>query len=88
MKAKEYAAKYLASPTRETMTDIACAFDADTVSLVKARNVKSDQAFKSILREMDDKWRAFARIAGCNPDGYRIIMRKLHPTTAAFAWPE
>jgi hypothetical protein len=88
MKAKEYAEKYLASPTRETMTQIAIEFDEETSNLVKARNVKSDSAFLSILREMDDKWRSFAKRAGANENGYRIIMRKLHPSTAQFAWPE
>ena len=89
MKAKEYAQHFNASPTAETLIEIGVAFDKETAALVKARGVKTNDAFLSVLREMDDKWQAFAKRTdgAVKPMGYRIIMQKLHPTTAAFAWP-
>jgi len=88
MKAKEYAARYLASPTHETLVQIGIEFDKETSELVKARGVKTDSAFLAVLKEIDLKWQSFASKAGLNPMGYRMIMKNLHPSTANFAWPE
>lgn len=89
MKAKEYAAQFNSNPTSATLVEIGLAFDKETSELVKNRKVKTDSAFKAVLFEMDTKWQAFARLTNncIKPDGYKIIMSKLHPTTAAFAWP-
>ena len=89
MKAKDYAKQFNDNPTKETLTSIGLAFDKETTELVKSRNVKTDTAFLSTLREMDLKWQAFAKLTNgaIKPTGYRIIMEKLHPTTAKFAWP-
>jgi len=90
MKAKDYAHLFNQSPSPETLSRIGIDFDKETSELVKNRKVKTDQAFLSVLREMDLKWQAFAKLTegAIKPDGYRIIMKALHPTTAAFAWPE
>jgi len=89
MKAKDYARLFNESPVPETVSRIGIQFDKETSELVKSRKVKTDQAFLAILKEMDLKWQAFARLTdgAIKPDGYRIIMKALHPTTAAFAWP-
>ena len=87
-KAKAYAARYRADPSHTTMADIAVDFDKETNELVKSRNVTTNKAFKAVLTEMDTKWQSFARLVSINPDGYKLIMYKLHPTTAAFAWPD
>jgi len=89
MKAKEYADRFNSNPSPEALIQIGIDFDKETAALVKARGVKHDSAFKAILNEMDLKWQAFAKRTDgvVKPDGYRIIMRKLHPTTAEFAWP-
>ena len=89
MKAKEYADRYNSGPTDKTLVEIACEFDQETASLLKKRGIERNDGFLSVLREMDDKWKAFARRCGgnVNEDGYRIVMRQLHPETAAFAWP-
>lgn len=87
-KAKAYAARYRADPSHTTMADIAVDFDKETNELIKSRNVTTDKAFKAVLTELDTKWQSFARLVSINPDGYKLIMYKLHPTTAAFAWPD
>ncbi len=94
MKAKDYAKMIVECENteeaiRNTLVEIGIMFDKETASLVKSRNVKTNEAFKSVLNEMDLKWKAFAKLSNnlINPDGYRIIMRELHPTTAEFAWP-
>jgi hypothetical protein len=86
MKAKQYAQMYDPDKARESLVEIAVAFDKETAELVKARGVKTDSAFKSVLMEMDLKWRALSKILPVNPEGYRIIMYKLHRSTAEFAW--
>lgn len=89
MKAKEYAKLFNGNPCSETLVKIGIDFDIETSNLVRSRKVKTDKAFLSVLKEMDLKWRSFARLTeGVKPEGYRIIMKSLHPTTAAFAWPE
>lgn len=90
MKAKEYSERFNSNPTATVLAEIWCDFDKETTAIVRARGVKRDSAFKAVLNEMDLKWQAFARLTNgaIRPDGYRIIMRKLHPETAAFAWPE
>jgi hypothetical protein len=89
MKAKDYADKFNDEPSSEKLAAIAVEFDQETAALMKQRSVKSNDSFLSILREMDDKWQAFARRTNdvVKPNGYRLMMRKLHPDTAAFAWP-
>lgn len=90
MKAKEYAKRFIENPVPATVSAIAIDFDLETSQLVKNRGIKSDSAFLAILKEMDLKWQAFARLTegAVKPEGYRIVMKKLHPTTAEFAWPE
>jgi len=89
MKAKDYAASFNGNPTDKNLVDIAVEFDQETAALLKKRGVENNDGFLAVLREMDDKWQAFARRCGgnVNPEGYRIVMRQLHPETAAFAWP-
>jgi hypothetical protein len=89
MKARYYSSRFNDDPTSETLAAIAVEFDQETAALIKQRGVKSNDSFLSLLREMDDKWQAFARRTNgvVKLDGYRIMMRKLHPDTAAFAWP-
>jgi hypothetical protein len=89
MKARYYSSRFNDDPTGETLAAIAVEFDQETSALLKQRGVKSNDSFLSLLQEMDDKWQAFARRTNgvVKLDGYRIMMRKLHPDTAAFAWP-
>jgi hypothetical protein len=97
MKAKDYALKFLEllkSEDGKAVSTILVEFDQETAAIVRARGVKTDQSFKSVIQEMEDKWLAFVRIVGAenvplkNPNnGYRDMMKILHPTTAAFAWP-
>ena len=88
LRAKDMAAYYKSSPTAETLVHIACEMDRETSNILKARGIQNDLSFLSLLREQDNKWQAFARrCEGVNLHGFRVIMAKLHPTTAEFAWP-
>lgn len=82
------AAFFNADPTPETLVKIACAMDAETSEILKSRGIQKDASFLSLLKEQDNKWQAFARrCPDVNPMAFRLVMQKLHPTTAAFAWP-
>ena len=88
LRAKDMAAFFDADPTPETLVKIACAMDAETSEILKERGIKNDASFLSLLKEQDNKWKAFARrCPDVNPLAFRLVIKKLHPTTAAFAWP-
>jgi hypothetical protein len=88
LKAKTMAEIFQANPTPETLVKIACAMDAETSEIGKARGIKTDASFLALIKEQDNKWQAFARrCPEVNPLAFRLVMQKLHPATAAFAWP-
>lgn len=81
MKAKEYAEKYFANPTDNTLKEIFCGLLVEIKTIAKQRRVQRTSAFVSILNEVDDKWRAFIRIIGdrINPDGFELLVKELYP---------
>lgn len=88
LRAKDMAAFFDADPTPEALVKIACAMDVETSEILKARGIQKDASFLALLKEQDNKWQAFARrCPDVNPLAFRLVMQKLHPTTAAFAWP-
>lgn len=78
-KAKEQAQQYIDNPTLETMQKIAQEYIRDTGELIKARSCTSNAASRAVIRELDQKWKAFARLANVNPDGYKIALRQVLP---------
>lgn len=78
MKAKEYAQQYNAAKTeeekKEAIRKIIVGFVAEVKSLAQARKAVSNSALASIVKEQDDKWRAFARLVEdktVDPDGFK-----------------
>lgn len=58
---------------------------ADMETMIQSRNIKSEQALRSALRECDTKWRSFAsRANDVNPDGFKMLQHKLCPTSKFF----
>ena len=75
MKAKDYAERYNKAEDKEKeLVEIAIDFDTETSSLIKSRNIKTDNQFKSVLNEMNLKWEAFAKLTNVNKNSYKIIM--------------
>lgn len=76
MKAKEYAQQYNAAQTeeqkKEAIRKIITSFVNEVKELAKVRKAVSNAAIASIVKEQDDKWRAFARqVEGIDPDGFK-----------------
>ena len=73
MKAKYYSDRFNDEPTDKNLVAIGVEFDQETAVMIKQRGIKSNDSFLSLLREMDDKWQAFARRTNgkVNPLGYK-----------------
>jgi hypothetical protein len=83
MKAKEMADRYRAAPTTSTIKMLfhECVKEITTKS--KARGAKSDSAVAAVVKEQDDKWKAFSRLCPeVNPGGFRRMLAILLPDTA------
>ena len=85
MKAKEYAARYLETRdgTEESDNVALCAvfndMTAEHVAMVKSRKIVNDYDVVPIFDELFAKWRAFAVITDCNPDGLRMVFEARNP---------
>ena len=84
MKAKEMAAAYNAAPTEveklAVLQDLVFNEIKGTEKLAKARGAKTNSALAAILREADDRWRAFARLCdGVKPDGFKDCLHAAVP---------
>lgn len=82
MKAKEYAKRYTdegktSGALYRVWLDMVYEFEA----IVKQRNATSDAAAIAIIHELDQKWRAFARLAGAEvkPDGFMDLIKYKMP---------
>lgn len=83
MKAKEYHARYQANKTDDELIDIATAMVMETKALAEARHIKEDRAMTAIIREQDEKWKAFVRLnPGINPGFFKLALHKLVPVSA------
>lgn len=86
MKAKDMVARYCATPEAEKLdTLISIIHDCikETKTIADARGVKSNSGLTAVLREIDDKYRAFARQCdGVNPDGFKISLHKVIPLSS------
>ena len=82
MKAKEYAEKYKANPTPQCLGRIAVEMLVEVKGIAESRHAKSDDALISILNEVINKWRAFAKIVGdesISTDGLKQLIVKDFP---------
>jgi hypothetical protein len=88
MKAKDLAARFKASPTNETLVTLALEVHKEAGVLFKLRKTESNDAYLAVIREQDDKWRAFSRLCpAVNPDGFRLTLHKLAPLLVPRLWP-
>lgn len=84
MKAKEYAARYKSANNKLTeLTAIANDFIAEIRALAKVRG-QSPYSMSGIVRELDNKWKAFIRhvggeASGLGNDGFDRIVRRALP---------
>jgi len=78
-KAKEYADRYRANPSHQTMAGIASDFYKEVGDIARMRHASSDAAMASIFDEQDQKWKFMAHNLGCAPDGFRLILREISP---------
>ena len=66
MKAKEYLAKFdadsLVVGDKKAVENLIFAFTDEVTSLIKLRNGRSNEAVKSILRELNQKWNTLCRL--------------------------
>lgn len=79
MRAKEYAAKFNANPTSETLQGILDEFIKSTKTLVEQRHCQTDAACLSVLTELEQKWQAFSRLTGIPGDGYARAIKAILP---------
>ena len=60
-KAKEYAEQYIqASDKMAILGEIVTEFFDESTELIKIRNAKSNESIVAIIRELNEKWNAFA----------------------------
>lgn len=87
LRAKVVAAYFNESPTIERLRDIAIAFHQEAAALMKSRNVKTENAMLSVLREQDLKWKAFARLCpDVKPTAFQAVTHEFVPETRTL-WP-
>lgn len=93
MKAKDYAEQWKTSgKTTEELMKITQSLIEEIPDLCEKRRAKSSTAMISVFREIDDKWKAFARCFPneINVDGLRILLLKSSPRTKELhhlIWP-
>jgi len=87
MKAKEMAKRFQESPTEDTLKRLLHDCIMESKDFISRRNVQADDALAGILRELDDKWRAFARLCPqVNPDGFKVGISKVAPVSKEMLW--
>jgi hypothetical protein len=87
MKAKEMAAKFQANPIPETAAELLHACIMESKALVDQRKVKTDAGLLAVFRELDDKWKAFARLCPeVNPGGFKLALHRVIPVSKEL-WP-
>ncbi len=60
MKAKDYAKRFIANPVDKELGNIFKDFVGEIKTIALQRNVKTNAGLKSIIVELDKKWKAFA----------------------------
>lgn len=80
MKAKEMAERYQAEPTVKTLTSLAGECIKEVKTMAEARGVRDDNPMRQVIREVDDKWRAFARLCpDVAPGGFKAALHAIVP---------
>lgn len=80
-------ARYQASPSADTLVRIVSDLVQETQTLIEQRQAKSNLALLAIFRELDDKYKAFARkCPDVNPNGFKIGLQAVIPLVKEI-WP-
>jgi hypothetical protein len=92
MRAKEMAAKFKAEPTVDTLKNLIEVMVFEAKTMIDSRGVKTDSGLLAILKEQNQKYRAFINRVGpphaatINPDGFKLSMHALIPITKQLPW--
>lgn len=82
MTAKEMAVRFNAAPELNTVADLLFEELNGTRTLALQRKISTDSGMASILRETDDRWRAFAKLCPqINPDGFKLVLHRELPSS-------
>jgi len=82
MKAHDMILRYQEAPDFKTLEKLAQELVIESRTMMHKRRAKSNTACAAILRELDDKWRAFAsKCPEVNPEGFRIYVHHIAPTS-------
>ena len=93
MKAEDYAKIWIESgKSTETLMSITILLIKETSTIARERGVGSDEAMASVIKEIDDKWRAFANLfpGEFSPEAFRTSIFRLVSTVRPFhhlVWP-
>ena len=81
MKAKEYANRYIADRSNETLGQIFMDFVFEIGEIAKTRKTTSDDGVTAIVDEQAVKWRAFARLTNgeVSEDGFVQLLEVKMP---------
>jgi hypothetical protein len=82
MKAKEYAERYKAEgSTDEALVKVWVDMFNEVLAISKTRNAIINSACIAIVYEINDKWKAFARLAGPEvlPEGFMLVLQYEYP---------
>lgn len=82
MKAKEYADKYISEgKTNDALASVWIGMFNEFKEIAEKRHTSTDEAAYSIFKELDQKWRAFARFfeGEVKPDGFRNVIERRMP---------
>ncbi len=77
MKAKEYAKRFIANPVDKELGEIGRDFILEIKSIAEQRGVETNAGLKSVVIELDKKWKAFANEVGgniINPNGFMNLL--------------
>ena len=82
MKAKEYYERYKKNPTKEEVESILIDMLIEIKEIAEKRRVQRKSALFAVVKEIEDKWKAFVRLTKDNrirTDGFRNVLKKLMP---------
>lgn len=88
MKAKEYAKQFakqfLDESPSEAIVEMGTQFYTEIFTLIESRKAKSDSAVFAVLNELNQKWKAVARIVNkvkilMLPEGFEYIIEEFMP---------
>lgn len=87
LRAKDMAEAFKKSPDAETAAKLASRMVIETSELAKRRKVSTNAGLISIWKELDERWRAFARrCPEIKADGFRIALKAAVPDSTMLKW--